>query len=86
MMSARNPNPRPDSTTASARPGSVRGVTSPKPSVKNVVPLRYKSVSRSGFRSGAFMTVPMAQCSSPKPTISPKAHKLRSSSMEIGPK
>ena len=39
MVIARNPNPRPDSSTASALPMGKTGVTSPYPRVKNVVPL-----------------------------------------------
>ena len=39
MTAARKPKPIPASTTTRARPGAPSGVTSPKPRVKNVVPL-----------------------------------------------
>src|SRR2546430_10313736 len=43
MPAARKANPVPASTTVSALAITVRGTTSPKPSVKNVVPLMYTS-------------------------------------------
>src|SRR5438093_12265588 len=43
MTAARKANPVPASTTVSAFAITVRGTTSPKPSVKNVVALMYTS-------------------------------------------
>jgi len=39
MTTARNANPMPASAVVSAFASAVRGATSPKPSVKKVVPL-----------------------------------------------
>src|SRR5205809_3117055 len=48
MTAARNAKPVPASITVSDFASAVRGTTSPKPSVKNVVPLMYTSDQNPG--------------------------------------
>src|ERR1700687_1110282 len=86
MMAARKPNPKPDSATNSARANSECGTTSPSPSVKNVVPLRYRSVTKLGCAPVVTTAEPAPYCISPKPKTSPAAHTPTKSSSEIGPK
>ena len=51
----------PPSKTVSTRPSVVCGVTSPKPSVKNVVPLMYRSMPNPDAPPGAVSRKPTPQ-------------------------
>src|SRR6266403_4985955 len=86
MTAARKPNPKPDSVTTSARASGECGTTSPRPSVKNVVPLRYRSVTKPGFAPVIITAEPAPYCISPKPKTSPTAHTPTKINSEIGPK
>src|SRR5712671_4680221 len=86
MTAARKPNPRPDSTTTRKRARPDRGRTSPNPSVKKVVPLRYMSVDRLGVIPVTFRAEPAPYCIRPNPRTKPTAHTARRISKEIGPK
>src|SRR5712664_3726226 len=86
MMAARKPNPEPDSATTSARASGECGTTSPSPRVKNVVPLRYRSVTKLGCAPVVTTAEPAPNCIRPKPKTSPTAHTPTKISSEIGPK
>src|SRR2546430_6991924 len=70
MTAARNAKPVPASITVSVFASAVRGTTSPKPSVKNVVPLMYTSDQNPGAPPPPSPTTriaePAAHCSRPK--------------------
>src|ERR1700739_1617078 len=86
MTPARKPKPRPPSTTTNARAMPDRGTTSPRPSVKKVVPLRYASVQKLGAIPATFRAEPAPYCIKPKLSTSPTAQTATRMSSEIGPK
>ena len=86
MTMARKPKPIPPSPTVITRAIAVRGVTSPNPSVKNVVPLRYRSVRNVAGPPDTLRDDPAAQCSMANATTSAKAHVANSINSESGPK
>src|SRR6266852_1241696 len=86
MTAARKPNPNPDSVTTSARASGECGTTSPRPNVKNVVPLRYRSVTKPGFAPVITTAEPAPYCISPKPKTSPTAHTPTKINSEIARK
>src|SRR5262249_19737966 len=86
MTRARKPNPMPDSRAVRARASVVRGVTSPSPSVKNVVPLIYKSTPNPETPSEPARCDPRPQCSSAKEMTIPDAQRPMSRISESGPK
>src|SRR3989441_7014851 len=65
MTAARNAKPVPASITVSVFASAVRGTTSPRPSVKNVVPLMYTSDQNPDAPPPATVIAePAAHCSS----------------------
>src|SRR5579883_122278 len=86
-MTAKNPKPEPPSTTAKKRPRAFAGARSPKPIVKNVVPLKYSEADSALAVPLEFCKgVPNDQCSRAKPRINPPTHVLKSPNNERGPK
>jgi hypothetical protein len=85
MTMARNANPIPASMTVSALASVVRGTTSPRPSVKNVVPLRYRSAPKLGAPPARISAEPAAHWTMPKAKTMPTAQRLRRASSESGP-
>jgi hypothetical protein len=77
--------PVPDSITVSTRAAVVWGTTSPSPSVKNVVPLMYRSVPNPGAAAVEERADPAAQWRPPKATTMLAAQRPRSMSSESGP-
>jgi hypothetical protein len=63
----------------------VCGTTSPRPSVKKVVPLIYKSVQNVAHLRNETSAGPAAQCSKAKLKIRPAAHVMKSRRRESGP-
>src|SRR5580765_6805210 len=80
MTTARKPNPIPDSATVRTRPCEDGGVTSPRPRVKNVVPLMYRFVPKE-----LEPVVRAAACMRANPAIRPKAQNAKSMIRERGP-
>ena len=86
MTAARKANPVPASTTVSAFAITVRGTTSPKPSVKNVVPLMYTSDQNPvAPPPTTVIAEPAAHCSRPNENTLPSAHRASRKSNESGP-
>ncbi len=81
---ARNPNPTPASITVTARPARDIGVTSPRPRVKNVSPLRYRW-SRKAPSPSTFSRVPIPACTIAKAVTRLAAQAASSTSNESGP-
>ena len=76
----------PASTTVRVFARALRGTTSPRPSVKKVVPLMYTSVQNPVPPSPAtVMADPAAHCSSPNEKTLPTAHSASSAMSESGP-
>src|SRR6266550_954287 len=77
MTAARNAKPVPASITVSVFASAVRGTTSPRPSVKNVVPLMYISDQNPCAppppSPATRLAQPEAQCSRPKENTLPTA-------------
>src|SRR2546430_3888519 len=90
MTAARNAKPVPASITVSVFASAVRGTTSPKPSVKNVVPLMYTSDQNPGAPPLPSPTTriaePAAHCSRPKENTLPTAQRASNRINESGPK
>src|SRR5437588_272322 len=90
MTAARNAKPVPASITVSVFASAVRGTTSPKPSVKNVVPLMYTSDQNPGAPPPPSPTTriaePAAHCSRPKENTLPTAQRASNRINERGPK
>src|SRR5262249_12655237 len=74
------------SNTVTTRAGQVVGVTSPRPKVKNVVPLMYTSIAQLGGSLGEVRREPKPYWISPNPRINPPAQIPRRNSSDDGPK
>src|SRR2546429_147577 len=90
MTAARNAKPVPASITVSVFASAVRGTTSPRPSVKNVVPLMYISDQNPGAppppSPATRIAEPAAHCSRPKENTLPTAQRASNRINESGPK
>src|SRR6058998_1799777 len=94
MTAARNAKPVPASITVSVFASAVRGTTSLRPSVKNVVPLMYISDQNPGApppppappSPTTLMAEPAAHCSRPKENTLPTAQRASNRINESGPK
>src|SRR3989442_2229050 len=94
MTAAINANPVRASITVSVSASAVRGTASPRPSVKNVVPLIYISDQTPGAPPPAppppspttLMAEPAAHCSRPKENTLPTAQRASNRINESGPK
>src|SRR5437879_13926487 len=76
----------PASATTTARDAVPRGVTSPRPRVKKVVPLMYKLVPKVGTPSELARCDPSPHSSTANPTIIPTAQAASSRMIESGPR
>src|SRR5439155_25812366 len=86
ITAARKANPVPASITVSALAKALRGTTSPRPSVKNVVPLMYKSDQNPVPPPPAtVMAEPAAHCSSPNENTLTTDQRSSSAMRERGP-
>ena len=85
MTSARKPRPIPDSNTVKKRPIAECGTTSPRPSVKSVVPLMYSVVRKLSLPSGDAMREPAPHCISPNASTMLTAQSAMTSRSHRGP-
>src|SRR5207244_5680354 len=90
MTAASNAKPVPASIAVSVFARAVRGTTSPRQSVKNVVPLMYTSDQNPGAPPPPSPTTriaePAAHCSRPKENTLPTAQRASNRINERGPK